>query len=43
MIAARLVVAEVTARDHVRRILGKLAVSDRTAAAVVGLRLGLLS
>jgi len=42
-IAARLVVAEVTARDHVQRILRKLAVSDRTAAAVVGLRLGLLS
>jgi len=42
-IAGRLVVAEVTARDHVQRILRKLAVSDRTAAAVVGLRLGLLS
>ena len=42
-IAERLVVAEVTARDHVQRILRKLAVSDRTAAAVIGLRLGLLS
>jgi DNA-binding NarL/FixJ family response regulator len=42
-IAARLVVAEVTARDHVQRILRKLAVGDRTAAAVAGLRLGLLS
>jgi DNA-binding NarL/FixJ family response regulator len=42
-IAERLVVAEVTARDHVQRILRKLAVNDRTAAAVIGLRLGLLS
>jgi DNA-binding NarL/FixJ family response regulator len=42
-IAERLVVAEVTARDHVQRILRKLAVSDRTAAAVIGMRLGLLS
>ncbi len=41
-IAERLVVAEVTARDHVQRILHKLAVADRTAAAVLGLRLGLV-
>lgn len=41
-IAERLVVAEVTARDHVGRILHKLAVPDRTAAAVLALRLGLL-
>jgi len=41
-IAERLVVAEVTARDHVQRILRKLAVPDRTAAAVLALRLGLL-
>mgnify|MGYP003341951027 CR=1 FL=1 len=34
-IAERLVVAEVTARDHVQRILRKLAVADRTAAAVL--------
>lgn len=41
-IAERIVVAEVTARDHVQRILRKLAVPDRTAAAVLALRLGLL-
>ncbi len=41
-IAERIVVAEVTARDHVQRILHKLAVPDRTAAAVLALRLGLL-
>lgn len=40
-IAARLVVAEVTARDHVQRILRKLEVNDRTAAAVLAVRLGL--
>lgn len=42
-IAERLVVAEVTARDHVQRILRKLAVADRTAAAVLAVRLGLVS
>lgn len=41
-IAERLVVAEVTARDHVMRILRKLEVPDRTAAAVLAMRLGLL-
>ena len=41
-IAERIVVADVTARDHVQRILHKLAVPDRTAAAVLALRLGLL-
>jgi DNA-binding CsgD family transcriptional regulator len=40
-IAERLVVAEVTARDHVQRILRKLEVADRTAAAVLAVRLGL--
>ena len=40
-IAERLVVAEVTARDHVQRILRKLQVADRTAAAVLAVRLGL--
>jgi DNA-binding NarL/FixJ family response regulator len=40
-IAERLVVAEVTARDHVQRILRKLEVNDRTAAAVLAVRLGL--
>ena len=42
-IAARLQISEVTARDHVQRILSKLQVADRTAAAVAGLRLGYLS
>jgi RNA polymerase sigma factor (sigma-70 family) len=42
-IAERLVVAEVTARDHVQRILRKLDVADRTAAAVLAVRLGLMS
>ena len=41
-IAERLQIAEVTARDHVQRILSKLQVPDRTAAAVAGLRLGYL-
>jgi DNA-binding CsgD family transcriptional regulator len=41
-IAERIVVANVTARDHVQRILHKLTVKDRTAAAVLALRLGLL-
>jgi DNA-binding NarL/FixJ family response regulator len=42
-IAAQLQIAEVTARDHVQRILSKLQVADRAAAAVTGLRLGYLS
>lgn len=41
-IAERLQIAEVTARDHVQRILSKLQVPDRTAAAVAGLRLDYL-
>jgi DNA-binding NarL/FixJ family response regulator len=41
-IAERLQIAEVTARDHVQRILSKLQVPDRTAAAVAGLRRGYL-
>lgn len=40
-IAARIVVAEVTARDHVQRILRKLDLPDRTAAAAMAQRLGL--
>jgi len=40
-IAERLVVAEVTARDHVQRILRKLELPDRNAAAALALRLGL--
>ncbi len=42
MIATQLQIAEVTARDHVQRILQKLQVPDRTAAAVKALRLGYL-
>ena len=34
-IAARLQIAEVTARDHVQRILHKFQVSDRAAAAAL--------
>jgi DNA-binding NarL/FixJ family response regulator len=41
-IAARLQIAEVTARDHVQRILQKLQVSDRAAAAALAVRLGLV-
>lgn len=41
-IAARLQIAEVTARDHVQRILQKLHVSDRAAAAAMAVRLGLV-
>ena len=41
-IATRLQIAEVTARDHVQRIMQKLQVSDRTAAAALAVRLGLV-
>jgi two-component system response regulator DevR len=41
-IGQRLQIAEVTARDHVQHILQKLQVSDRTAAAVLAVRLGLV-
>jgi len=41
-IARRLHIAEVTARDHVQRILQKLQVSDRSAAAALAVRLGLV-
>jgi two-component system response regulator DevR len=40
-IASRIVVAEVTARDHVQRIMRKLELPDRNAAAAMALRLGL--
>lgn len=40
-IAQRLHIAEVTARDHVQRILQKLQVADRAAAAALAVRLGL--
>jgi DNA-binding NarL/FixJ family response regulator len=39
-IAEQLGIAEVTARDHVQKILQKLGAADRTAAAVQGLRRG---
>ena len=39
-IGKQLCIADVTARDHVRRILHKLAVSDRSAAVMEGVRLG---
>ena len=39
-IAEQLGIAEVTARDHVQKILQKLGAVDRTAAAVQGLRRG---
>lgn len=39
-IAEQLNIAEVTARDHVQKILHKLGAADRTAAAVQGLRQG---
>lgn len=41
-IAARLQIAEVTARDHVQRIMQKLQVGDRTAAAALAVRMGLV-
>ena len=41
-IAERLQIAEVTARDHVQRILQKLQVSDRAAAAALAVRLGMV-
>lgn len=41
-IAQRLQIAEVTARDHVHHILQKLRVNDRSAAAALAVRLGLV-
>lgn len=41
-IAGQLHLAEVTVKKHVQGIIGKLGVQDRTQAAVVALRLGLL-
>ena len=40
-ICAKLCLAEVTVKKHVQSILGKLGVSDRTQAAILGVRLGL--
>ncbi|MSQ40835.1 MAG: response regulator transcription factor [Dehalococcoidia bacterium] len=41
-IASELNLAEVTVKKHVGSIIGKLGVSDRTQAAVVSVRLGLV-
>jgi DNA-binding NarL/FixJ family response regulator len=41
-IARSLSFAEVTIRNHVRSILSKLKASNRTQAAVIALRLGLI-
>src|SRR5262249_6686749 len=41
-IAARLVLSEKTVKSHVRNILGKLHVADRTQAAVYAWRQGLM-
>jgi DNA-binding NarL/FixJ family response regulator len=41
-IAKQLVIAEVTARDHVQNILRKLRVENRTAAVLAGIRHGYL-
>lgn len=41
-IAEQLQIAEVTARDHVNRILQKLKASNRGAAAALAVRLGLV-
>lgn len=41
MIAERLYITVGTVKTHVRKILQKLYVSDRTQAAILGLRAGL--
>ena len=41
--AAELYIAPTTARDHMQSIMRKLQVNSRTAAAVAGLKLGLLN
>ncbi|QEY31563.1 response regulator transcription factor [Synechococcus sp. RSCCF101] len=41
-IAQQLVIADVTARDHVQKILRKLGVDNRTAAVLAGVRQGYL-
>jgi|DewCreStandDraft_1066081.scaffolds.fasta_scaffold00790_5 DNA-binding NarL/FixJ family response regulator len=42
-IAERLSVAEVTVKKHVQSIMAKLGATDRTHAAILGLRLGLIA
>ena len=41
-LAAELYIAPTTARDHMQSVMRKLQVNTRTAAAVAGLKLGLL-
>ena len=41
-IAARLVLSEKTVKSHVRNILGKLHLADRTQAAIFAWRRGLM-
>ena len=41
-IAATLGIAELTAQTHIRNILTKLKVNDRTAAVTAGLRRGII-
>lgn len=40
-ISAQLNLAEITVKKHVQSLIGKLGVSDRTSAAIVGVKLGL--
>ena len=42
-IAQRLFISQETVKTHVSTVIGKLGVRDRTQAAVMALRLGLLS
>ena len=41
-VGAKLFIAPTTARDHMQSVMRKLNVRSRTAAAVAGLKLGLL-
>ena len=42
-IAQRLFISQETVKTHISTVIGKLGVRDRTQAAVIALRLGLLS
>ncbi len=42
-IARKLVIAEETAKKHVQNIMGKMGASDRTQAAVMAVRSGMVS
>lgn len=41
-ICAALNLAEVTVKKHVQSLIGKLGVSDRTQAAILGVRMGVV-